>query len=203
MKEKAMITKLLKGDPLHLKVAQLIKELRLYKNITQEEVCRQANVTRQYLSEIENGHRKQLNLLKIQEIVQSCGEQLYVTTSYDNPLQISDQTAKEDKVLNCFADGKIQEAEDLLSEIRYWRYPTEHMTAKCKRKTAVALSYHFRHMPYQGLAVLNRLVSGLCMIDCREEAEYFIEIYFRIKSLGEQEAVRRRQEGVEEKGASS
>ncbi|MBP1040091.1 helix-turn-helix transcriptional regulator [Vagococcus sp. BWB3-3] len=204
MNEKMVVSKLIKSEPLHLKVAQLIKELRHYKNVTQEEVCQHAKITRQYLSEIENGHRKQLNLVKIQEIVQGCGERLYVTTSYDNPLQISDQTEKEDKVLNSFAEGQIQEAERLLSEIRQWRYPTEHIMAKCKRKTAVALSYHFRQMPRESEAALNRLVMGLAMIDCREEADYFMEMYYRIMKLGEKEVMKRRRVlRKEQKGALS
>lgn len=194
MNEKIVISKLINSEPLHLKVAQLIKELRQNKHVTQEEVCQQANVTRQYLSEIENGHRKQLNLVRIQEIVQSCGEQLFVTTSYDNPLQISDQTEKEDKILNYFAEGDIQEAERLLSEIRFWRYPTEHIIAKCKRKVAVSLSYYFRQMPRESEASLNRLVMGLTMVDCREEADYFMEMFYRIMRLGEKEVSRRQRD---------
>nr|WP_283808993.1 helix-turn-helix transcriptional regulator [Vagococcus allomyrinae] len=168
----------------------MIKELRLAKRLNQGELSERANVSRQYICEIENGHRRQLNLVKIQDLVNGCGEQLFVTTSYANPLQISDQTEKEDQILRAFAEGKTELAEELLGDIRGWRYPTEHIVAKCKRNMAVAISYHFRGLPNYAHGKMNNLIAGLSYLDCGEEAEYFAEMFYRIIKNGDKELYR-------------
>lgn len=177
----------LKQEPLALEIAQLIKGLRQHKNLSQEEICEEVELSRQRLSEIENGHLKRLDLDKVQAIVNACGEQLYVTSSYDNPLQISDQTEQEDQILLAFSEGRIEEAEEGLAQIRYWRYPTTHMVAKCKLHVALAISYHFKQLQDRSQMQMNKLLMGLSLMDCREEADRFDEMYARIIECGEKQ----------------
>lgn len=201
MRKSQRLPYLLKRQSIHLNVAQLIKELRLVKNIKQEELCERAAISRQYLSEIENGHRRQLNLVKVEDIVNACGEQLYLTTSYRNPLQISDQTEREDQVLRAYAEGQIEEADALLAEIYSWRYPAEHIMAKCKRNMAIAISYHFKGLPKHAIGKMNNTVMGLSQIDCGEEDDYFTELFYRIIGTGDQKLSKKYQKT--EKGALS
>lgn len=187
MKKEQALTHLMKRQAIHLEVAQLIKELRQAKELSQTDLCARVTISRQYLSEIENGHRRQLNLAKIEELIMGCGEQLVITTSYSNPLQVSDQTVREDQVLRAYAEGQTEKAEVLLGAIRSWRYPTEHIVAKCKRNMAIAISYHFREQPKLALGKMNQLIMGLSALDCGEEAEYFTELFYRIIKMGEKE----------------
>ncbi len=181
------MTQLLKRHPVHLEVAQLIKELRQAKGISQTDLSKKAAISRQFLSEIENGHRRQLNLIKVEKLINACGESLYITSSYENPLQISDQTEKEDQILRAFSLGQTELAESLLAEIRQWRYPSEQLMAKCKRNMAVAISYHFRGNPKFAYGKMNNIVMGLGYLDCGEEAGYLTEIFYRIIKNGDEE----------------
>lgn len=190
MERKKSLSTLMNQTSLNLEVAQLIKGIREQKELSQEEVCEKANISRQYLSEIENGRRARLNLETVAQIVDACGEQLGITSSFKHTLQVSDQTVKEDQILNAFAEGRIEDAEILLAQIRRWRYPTKYVIAKCKRMLAVAISYHFRGVRGHSQEVVSHLVMGLAAIGCGEEAERFIEMYYRIIEQGEKEQQR-------------
>lgn len=184
MVEQAFTT-LLKQAPLQVEVGQMIQELRSYKKLTQNDISQLTDMPRQTLSELENGRISHLDLEKIRKIVNVCGEQLYITTSFENPLQISDRTEREDAVLIAFASGDIKTAEELLRTIRRWHYPSTHLTAQCKRNIAIAVSYHFKGMETRSKLRMSDLVFGLSYIGCDKEAERFIEMYDRTIDAGE------------------
>lgn len=192
---------LLKQVPLHVEVAQLIKEVRMNKKVSQGDICKGVGMSRQHLSNIENGRLKRVDLEELAAIFGLCGERLFITSSYDNPLQVSDQTEQEDQVLNAYAAGELEKAESLLMAIRRWHYPTEHINAKCKRNTAVAISYHFKGLCHQSQNLMNQLVMGLGLLSCGKEADYFIEIYQRIIEQGEKALMEKRYRS--QKGGSS
>ncbi|WP_314065577.1 helix-turn-helix transcriptional regulator [uncultured Vagococcus sp.] len=166
--------------------AQLVKEVRLAKDISQDELCERVDMSRQHLSKIENGHIKKLDLNCLDLLINGCGEKLELQSSYINKLQLSHQTEKEDQVLITYSQGRIEVAEELLAEIRRWQYPPEHLRARCKRNMAIAISYYFKGRHSYSQNKMNEIVMGLSLIGCGEEAERFIEMYYRIVKKGEQ-----------------
>ncbi|WP_314068291.1 helix-turn-helix domain-containing protein [uncultured Vagococcus sp.] len=190
MKHDQGLDQLLRRHPVHLEVAQLIKELRQAKGMTQTDLSQKALISRQFLSEIENGRRRQVNLVKVADLINACGESLYVSSSYENPLQISDQTEKEDEILRAFSAGQMELAESLLAEIRNWRYPSEHIMAKCKRNMAIAISYHFRGNSKIAHGKMNNIIMGLSYLECGEEANYLTEIFYRIIKNGNKQLLK-------------
>ena len=202
MMVKASFKSLLKQESLQEEVGRMIKEVRTFKKMSQGELCELTQVSRQNLSEIENGRIGQLDLEKVCKLVNACGEQLYVTTSFNNRLQISDRTEREDQVLVAFASGDIEQAEELLKVIRQWRYPPSYITAQCKRHVAIAVSYHFMGMTDRSKLRMSDLVMGLSYLGCDKEADRFIEIYDRTISSGENELMKKKKKKLE-KGVSS
>lgn len=198
--EKENFATFLKQEPLQKEVGRLIKDIRLYKRLSQNELCELTNTSRQKLSRIENGRISQLDLEKIRQLINACGEQLHITSSFDNPRQISDRTEREDGVLTSFAAGEIKKAEELLRVIRRWNYPPSYITAQCKRNVAIAVSYHFMGLEDRSKLKMSDLVMGLCYLGCDKEADRFIEIYDRTIDSGER-ALTKMREAMLEKGA--
>ncbi|WP_314061559.1 transcriptional regulator [uncultured Vagococcus sp.] len=199
MKEESFIT-LLKQEPLQIEVGRLIKDMRVQKHLSQGDLCQLTHTSRQQLSKIENGRIGQLNLEKVRQLINACGEQLHITTSFDNPLQISDRTEREDAVLIAFAAGEIKKAEELLQVIRRWNYPPSYITAQCKRNVGIAVSYHFMGMEDRSKLRMSDLVMGLCYLGCDKEADRFIDIYDRTISSGEK-GLMAKEEAMIKKGA--
>lgn len=179
------VAMLLKEEPFRLEVGRMIKEIRMHKGVSQSELCQKADVSRQYVSEMENGQIKRLDLEKVRKVVMACGEQLFITSSFNNPLQISDRTEREDAILTAFANGEVDKAEKLLKVIRRWNYPPSYLTAQCKRNVAIAVSYHFKDMATRSKLRMSDLLMGLSYLGCDKEAEYFIEMYERTIDSGE------------------
>lgn len=174
-----------------LEVADLLKTLRLEKDLQQADLMdRFSALNRQTISRIENGRRATIDLGQLAEIVNACGEQLVIGTTYDNKKTLINST-KEDKVLSAFAEGRIEEADVLLEELRQWQYPAHQVTAKCKRNMAVHISNHFKGQTGQSHLLMNGIAMGLSMIDCDKEAQHFIEMYHRIINEGEENLSRR------------
>lgn len=181
---KEPIKAIIRRKPIVRDLAWLLKETRVSKGITQEELAIDLGMTRQAYSAIESGRGKRLDIVKVNEIINHCGEQLIMTTTLDNH-QSSGNSILEDDLLLDFAEGRISEANAGLKELRYASYPPEKMYAKCKRNLGIAISAYFNQQPSQSHQLMTDVVMGLAQIGCFTEADEIRELYQRVIYEGE------------------
>lgn len=168
-------------------IGNIVKKIRMGKKMTQGEVCRKSGVSQSQLSRIENAQSEHVDINIVKKILGACGEKLVISSTYDDPIRLTDETEQEDLILTKFAEGKIAEANKELNRLRRWYYPDFSIVGQCKRSVALAVSYHFDGREERSKWRMQKLVEGLSLLQCQTEMELFQDMYFRVIQQGEEE----------------
>lgn len=168
-----------------LEVARFLRELRERKQVTQGELADKGGVSRQAVSAIERGKCKKIDLVRLMELVNACGETLVLSTS--DRKESWGTTPLEDEVLTAFQEGELLEAEQKLTAIRRWQYPLNHILGRCKRDMAVTMSYYFKGRNDLSHSKMNKIVMGLSLLGFVKEAREMAAMYNRILDDGEEQ----------------
>lgn len=177
------INHVIKEQAILLEVGDLLSRLRREKQWRQKNVSEKLGIGRQALWKLENGKKAKIDLVRLAQIVNFYGEELIITTSNQNKQSLT-TTYAEDKVLIAFAEGRIEDAEEGLEELKNWVYPFYRIEAKCKRDMAIAISLHFKGESSRSYTLMNDLVMGLATLKYSKEVDHFVEIYSRLISEG-------------------
>lgn len=178
------INHVIKEQAILLEVGDLLSRLRREKQWRQKEVSEELGLGRQALWKLENGKKAKIDLVRLAQLVNFYGEELIITTSNQNKRSLTN-TYAEDEVLIAFAEGRIEEAEEGLEELKNWVYPFYRIEAKCKRDMALAISQYFKGAVSRSYTLMNDIVMGLATLKYPKEVDHFVEIYSRVTREGE------------------
>lgn len=170
---------------IQLEAARLLTRAREKKRLSKQKLAEQMGIDRRAIIDIEYAKRS-VDLVLLDKILTACGETLMLRLS-SRPGRKSLNTAIEDEILNDFAAGNPALAEEKLKKIRTWHYPMNQCLARCKRDTAIALSYHFQGKQARGASYMNNTIMGLSLARFTQEAQQFIELYQRIVREGDEQ----------------